>query len=66
MSRRLNLFNEDKDSKFPSDIMFYLVQDQEVTIDTLVKLENALENKAPKNPVLVTTCRYVLTDILSV
>lgn len=24
-----------------------------------VKLENALEYKAPKNPVLVTTCRYV-------
>lgn len=39
--------------------MFYLVQDQEVTIDTLVKLENALKYKAPKNPVLVTTCSYV-------
>lgn len=50
---------EYKDSKFPSDIMFYRVQNQELTIDTLVKLENTLEYKAPKNPVLVTTCRYV-------
>lgn len=39
--------------------MFYLVENQEVTIDTLVNLENTLEYKAPKNPVLVTTCRYV-------
>lgn len=39
--------------------MFYLVQNQELTIDTLVKLGNTLEYKAPKNPVLVNTCRYV-------